>query len=86
MVSAWGGNISGRFRAIKRATRGPRRRGRSRAPRPGPPVGPKLVVGRGRSRRRTDWDSILTVAFCLILAAALSLALIRFWVMPGLGA
>jgi hypothetical protein len=69
------------FRAIDRLTRVRSRRGR-RYPKRGRPVGPKLVVGRGLSRRRTDMSSILTTVFALALAAAIVLAVARFWLTP----
>ena len=59
--------LSGRrvIAAIKRATRGKLRK-RRRAPKPGRPVGPKLVRGRGYARRRAGVSVSLLVASVVV--------------------
>ena len=67
------------IRAIKRATRGKTRK-RRRAPKPGRPVGPKLVRGRGYARRRTGVSVALFVVS--VVVGMLVLLALRAVVLP----
>ena len=60
-------SVASRFRNLKRATAGPRRRDRRKIPKYEPRDGPKLVRGRGWKRRRNE-ASLIRFAFYLAFA------------------
>jgi len=80
-------NHYGVFRRLTRLANDMYRLPRKRRPRPGrcqKPVGPRLVRGRGRPRRRT-LSRLGAALVYLILAASLTIVVFKYFVAPFVG-